>query len=211
MAAKKDEPQVAVSITRPNLQTLSFGIVGTAPYVQNRFSQKAGEAMKEKQMAGSTAKKGKTRAAKDFDQCYADAQHRSTEGWCGFPAGALRSAMISACRLVNFKMTIGKMSVFVQADGFDVVDATPLVKITTEPRPIDSAVRNATGVMDIRRRPLWDAGWRATVRITFDADQFTPTDITNLLLRAGAQVGIGEGRPDSRMSTGCGWGTFAIE
>lgn len=209
---RKETPgPTAVTITPPNMQTAVFTIVGTAPYVQNRFSQKAGEAMKEKQMAGSTAKKGKTRIAKDFDQCYQDAQHRSSEGWAGFPAGSLRSAMISACRLVNFKMTVGKMSVFVQADGFDVVDATPLVRINSEPRPIDSAVRNATGVMDIRRRPLWDAGWESRVRITFDADQFTLQDVTNLLARAGMQVGIGEGRPDSRMSTGCGWGTFALK
>jgi hypothetical protein len=29
--------------------------------------------------------------------------------------------------------------------------------------------------------------------------------------RVGAQVGIGEGRPDSKNSTGMGWGTFEIK
>jgi hypothetical protein len=29
-------------------------------------------------------------------------------------------------------------------------------------------------------------------------------------LRAGLQVGIGCGRPDSRTSNGCGWGKFQI-
>jgi len=32
----------------------------------------------------------------------------------------------------------------------------------------------------------------------------------NLLHRAGLQVGIMEGRPDSKDSCGCGWGTFKI-
>jgi hypothetical protein len=34
--------------------------------------------------------------------------------------------------------------------------------------------------------------------------------VTNLMQRVGLQVGIGEGRPDSRESAGLGWGTFAI-
>ena len=43
-----------------------------------------------------------------------------------------------------------------------------------------------------------------------DADQFSLTDITNLLSRVGAQVGIGEGRPDSKSSAGMGWGMFRL-
>jgi hypothetical protein len=52
--------------------------------------------------------------------------------------------------------------------------------------------------------------WSATLRVKFDADQFTVTDVVNLLSRAGGQVGIGEGRPDSKESAGMGWGTFRI-
>ena len=37
------------------------------------------------------------------------------------------------------------------------------------------------------------------------------TDVTNLMQRVGMQVGIGEGRPDSRDSAGLGWGTFRLE
>jgi hypothetical protein len=33
----------------------------------------------------------------------------------------------------------------------------------------------------------------------------------NLMLRAGQQVGIGEGRPDSPNSNGLGWGRFALD
>jgi hypothetical protein len=71
------------------------------------------------------------------------------------------------------------------------------------------AVRNETGVVDLRVRPMWRE-WEAVVRINFDADQFTLTDITNLLQRVGMQVGLGEGRPDSRKSAGLGWGTFQL-
>jgi hypothetical protein len=48
------------------------------------------------------------------------------------------------------------------------------------------------------------------LRFRYDADQFTASDVVNLIARAGMQVGICEGRPDSSNSTGMGWGTFEI-
>lgn len=198
-----------VTIKAPNIQQAVFNIRGTAPYVQARFSAKAMQAMAAKMAAGSTAAGKKVRNPRDFDEDFRQAMHVSTEGWCGIPAGAFRQAMISACRLVGFKMTLAKLSVFVGADGFDAVDGVPLIKIDGEPSRLDMAVRNATGVADIRVRPMWRE-WTATVRVQYDGDQFTLADVTNLMRRVGLQVGIGEGRPDSRESAGLGWGTFEI-
>lgn len=204
--------KLEVAIPAPNFQTAAFLIRGIAPYVQNKFSQKAREQMREKQEKGSTGNKEKgKKEAKNFQEAYELATHRATDGWCGIPAPAVRAAMISACRTVGFKMTLAKLSVFVEADGFDADDQTPLIKIEKgEPEYFESLVRLATGVADIRPRPMWQPGWEATVRIRFDADQFTLTDVTNLMMRVGLQVGIGEGRPDSKMSTGMGWGMFEV-
>lgn len=211
MAATKSVASQSVSIKPPNFQTAIFRIVGTAPYVQNKFSQKAREQMRATQEAGSTARSKRAKEAKDFLASYAGATHRSADGWAGIPAPAFRNAMISACRTVGFKMTLAKLSVFVEADGFDVDDGTPLVRITKgEPRYHESLVRLQTGVADIRARPMWEPGWEADVRITFDADQFTLDDVSNLLMRVGMQVGVGEGRPDSKNSAGMGWGTFKL-
>ncbi|DAZ90908.1 TPA_asm: hypothetical protein Cy-LDV1_g34 [Cyanophage Cy-LDV1] len=200
----------AVAIKPPNIQRAVFKIRGTAPYVQARFTAKAMQAMMAKMEAGDTAKGKKKRDARDFDDDFRQAMHISKEGWHGIPAGAFRQAMISACRLVGFKMTLAKLSVFVNADGFDKVDGVPLVKITAgSPERIDMAVRNQTGVADIRVRPMWRE-WESQVTVSYDADQFTLQDVTNLMQRVGMQVGIGEGRPDSRESAGLGWGTFAL-
>lgn len=212
MATRSKATVETVAVKPPNIQTAVFRIIGSAPYVQNKFSQKAREEMKAKQMLGGTegSKKPK-REPKDFMALYEGAKHYSREGWIGIPAGAFRDAMISACRLVGFKMTHAKLSVFVFADGFDVDDGTPLVKIIKgEPRYVEHMVRLETGVPDVRARPMWDETWEADIRIKFDADQFTLTDITNLLMRVGIQVGIGEGRPDSPKSSGMGWGTFEL-
>lgn len=198
-----------VQITAPNLQTAEFEIEGIAPYVQHKFSEKARKQIMATQSAGSVSRSKKKREPRNFDADYKGAMHISSDKWIGIPAPAFRSAMIDACRLIGFKMTHAKLSVFIEHDGIDVDDGTPLVKIIGRPRKHEGYARNETGVVDIRVRPMWEK-WRAKLRITFDADQFSLSDVTNLLMRAGRQVGIGEGRPNSKKSHGVGWGTFTI-
>jgi hypothetical protein len=197
-------------VIRPaNMRTADFQIVGTAPLVQARFSEKAKQAMMHKMALGSLANKSKAKEPRDFDDDMRRAMHVSEEGWQGIPAGAFRNAMISACRLVGFKMTLAKLSVFVLADGIDKVDGIPLVKFEGEPERHEMAARVGIDGTDIRIRPMWRS-WSARVRVRYDADQFALQDVTNLMQRVGEQVGIGEGRPDSRSSAGLGWGTFRL-
>ena len=117
--------------------------------------------------------------------------------------------MISACRVAGFQMTKAKLSVFVLPDGFDADDGTPLVRLYGEPEMHQCNVRLESGVASIAIRPMWRT-WYAKLRVQWDADQFTLTDVSHLLMRAGMQVGIGEGRPDSKKSHGMGWGTFEL-
>jgi hypothetical protein len=53
--------------------------------------------------------------------------------------------------------------------------------------------------------------WSVVARVKFDADMLSIESLANLLSRAGQQVGVGEGRPGSKNSNGCGWGTFTVE
>lgn len=206
---KKKQRPTTLIITPPNFVTAEFKIEGIDPYVQNKFSHKALTMIMDKQKAGDKAKAKKKHAPKDFDECFEGAIHRSAEGWEGIPAPAFRCAMISACRAAGFVMTRAKLAVFIESDGLDETDGTPLVKITKgKPHQHIGYVRNETGVVDVRARPLWNPGWQAVVRISFDADMLSMDDVANLLMRAGVQVGIGEGRPDSKKSAGVGWGRF---
>lgn len=210
--AKKSVPTETVTIKEPNFQEAVFRIRGLkgSPYVQAKFSAKAKAAIRDKMTSGARSRKGQAREARDFQANYEGAKHYSRDGWIGLPAPAFRNACISACRLVGFKMTLAKLALFVVADGVDSDDGTPLVRIHGEPRMHEAHVRNATGVVDLRVRPMWE-DWYADLRIRWDADLFTVTDITNLLMRVGQQVGIGEGRNDSKSSTGQGWGLFDVE
>lgn len=197
-------------IEPPNFGLATIRLRGVAPYVQHKFSQKARAMMEAKHRAGSQAKKGKQREARDFESDYEAAMHISREGWCGIPAPSFRNAAISACRVVGFQMTRAKLSVFVLADGYDKDDGTPLVRIYGEPRRHEAIVRNDTGVVDIRWRPMWEQ-WYADIRVRWDQGQFSAADIINLFARAGLQVGVGEGRPDSPDSNGMGWGLWEID
>jgi hypothetical protein len=212
-AAEADAPAVSrIEIPAPKLQVVSCKVVGDAPLVLNRFGEKARQQLHDSHAEGSTAKSRKKREPKDFQACYESAKHVFREqdgGGYGVPAASFRNAMIDACRLAGVVMTNAKQALFVVPDGIGT-DGTPLVRITGEPVYHEAPVRNASGVVDLRARPMWPE-WEAVVHVRYDADLLRAQDVANLMLRAGVQVGIGEGRPFSKKSNGQGWGTFKLD
>ena len=201
----------SVSIAAPKFQTAEFSIRGIAPLVIHRFSAKTKNQMKLKMETGKAASSKKNRDPKNTDDTYNESRDISREGWDGFHAAAIRNAMISACRLVGFKMTLAKLSVFVEADGVDAQEPQiPLIRIIGTPTKQEDMARVETGQPYVTIRAAYH-DWKAKIRIRWDNDQFTVVDIANLLSRVGLQVGIGEGRPDSKNSCGMGWGMFEVE
>lgn len=201
---------ITVSITPPDFRIIDIHIQGTAPLVINRFSQKAIIQMRQTQEAGSTARSKRTREPKDFQALFEGAKHISDDGWEGIHAAAFRNGMISACRVCGFKMTHAKLAFSIVPDGFDHVDGAPLVRLTSGDAEMWVApVRNTTGVVDLRSRPMY-RDWSAKLRIRYDNGVLSANDIVNLVSRVGLQVGVGEGRPDSKQSAGLGFGLFDI-
>ena len=201
-----------VTISAPDFDVATFKIRGTAPLVVHRFSQKAKTGMIQGMCLGTPGRNTrKNRDKLNPEANYQQARYISRDGWDGFNAAGLRAAAISACRLVGFKMVLAKLSIFVIADGVDATEPEyQLIRIYGEPRMLESVGRLATGQVIPIFRPCYD-DWRATIRIRYDRQQFTLKDITNLISRVGMQVGLGEGRPDSKNSPGMGWGTFELE
>jgi hypothetical protein len=205
----KTEASAVVTIKPPKMETIRLKLRGELLCI-NKFSRKAAEQMAADQAAGGSSKSKKRRDPKDFKALYEAAKHVSNEGWCGIHAAAFRNASVSACRIVGYKMTLAKLALFIVADGYDKDDGSPLVRITKgEPEMNLAMVRNQTGVPDIRPRPLW-RNWEATLTVRYDADLFSKDDVVNLIQRVGMQVGVGEGRPDSKNSAGIGYGLFEV-
>lgn len=211
MAQGLMDSKTTVTIAPPNFSTAVFSVRGTAPLVIHRFSAKIKQQMKDKMEAGKAGASKKNREAKKTDDLYEESRYRSKQGWDGFNAAAVRKAMISACRLVNFKMTLAKLSIFVEADGWDKDEPQiPLIRIYGNPVKQEDMARVETGQPYVTVRAAYH-NWKAKITIRWDADQFQTIDIANLLSRVGLQVGLGEGRPDSTNSAGMGWGLFVIE
>jgi hypothetical protein len=201
-----------VVITRPKFESAIFYIKGNAPLVVHRFSVKTRNELKQKMLEGKSAGSKKNREPKDPEEIYNAGRYISSNGgWDGFNAAGLRKAMISACKLVDFKMTLAKCSIFVVQDGWDAKEPQiPLVRILDcESIMQEDIAKTSTGEPYVCFRPAYH-GWGAKVHIRWDNDQFKLVDIGNLLVRVGIQVGLCEGRPDSKKGPGMGWGTFDV-
>lgn len=196
---------------------LTVPIVGVTPLKVLRFSKKKQDTVRETQAAGSQAGSKRKRPPKDFEREYEEAKYLCTQTlngkpvtWLGLNASGIRNGCIETCRVAGFVMTKAKMSIKCLQDGFDDLDATPLVRITGEPEMVVDPVRNASGVMDLRARVMFRE-WGMRVRLWFDEDQFSPSDVLNLMIRVGEQNGLGEGRPNGTNGYGTGNGVFSVD
>jgi hypothetical protein len=201
-----------IIIKAPNYKILECVLVGTAPFVSNAFPQEALTEMENGMTQGPQAKSKKERKPRNFEADYKGSMHFSDDGWVGIPAPAFRAALIRACSTSNIEMTKAKQCFFVEADGFDAIYSTPLVRISKgTPALFKAYARNQNGSPDIRSRARFAPGWEVKLRVRYDADIFTDEHVANLILRAGISVGVGAGRPFSTMSAGQGWGTWEIK
>jgi hypothetical protein len=212
---KKADVGGIIEIKPPNFLIAEFEIIGTAPFVANKFAEEAKQQMRDAMALGGKAKarkKAEERPPKDFQKDYEGSMHKAKDAdWYGIPATAFKAAIVRACSHVGIEMTRAKQCLFLVQDGFGEDGTTPLMRITHgKPEYFEAYVNNANGSPDIRARGSWPPGWRCTLRIKYDADSFTPSTIANLIVRAGISIGVGAGRPFSSHSCGMGWGTFEL-
>lgn len=205
---EKPGKQVEAKITIPAIavEVLTVKIVGDAPLISHKWSEKAKRMMLDKQMKKPTPK----REAKVPEQDFEDSLYRFPGGGFGFPATAFKAAMVNACRFVaGIPMTVARGAFHVHYDGHDA-QGNPLVKIQGHPTPREDMVRLETGVADIRYRGEFK-DWACKLRIRYNANVISPEQLVNLLNTAGFAVGVGEWRPSAPQSKSGSFGTFHVE
>jgi hypothetical protein len=164
------------------LETASFILVGDSPLIVHAWSEKAKRAMLDKQMKRAKQAKEAKDPEADYEACF----YRTKTGVPGFPAIGVKSAMISACRFADMKMTIARGAFHIDTEMLEVIG---------EPRPREDMVRVGMGTADIRYRPEFPT-WRIPATLRFNADVISAEQLANLLNVAGFGVGIGEWRPE---------------
>ena len=168
-------------------------IEGTAPLIQNRFSEKAKGMMLDRQQG-----KAVEREPKDPEALYEAALYRLPGDRYGHPAVAFKAAVVGGARFYKgskLTMTGLKVALFVRGETSD-----NLVEIDGVPKMREDPVRNASGVADLRYRPVYWP-WRATLQIVYIRSQFS-LDSLVALVDAGGNGGVGEWRPE--------FGTFKV-
>jgi len=208
----------ALSVDLPKISFLEVTI-RNAPdrgLIVHRFGQKAKNEMLEKQVKGTRKK----RELRDPEQEYRDSLYYlngsaryDNEGGpkkltgkekFGFPANAIKNAMVSACRTVDgLPMTMARTVFFVLGSHGD------LVEIKGKPQMREDIVRLSGPSRDpmVRFRAEFPE-WSMTFRIQYEKTLIEARDLLNLLQKAGFHVGLGEWRPEKSGNT---FGQFVID
>lgn len=213
-----------IQIPAPNIQTLAVTIVGTAPLIQHRWSEKAIRMILDKQLKKAEATK---REVRNPEQDYRDSFYYDSDGYIAFPALSVKQALIDSARnLENVTMSLLRGAVFVKGDGqgmLQVLVNKKPVKLskmipeenasivgrdskTPEVEMRRDLVRVGMGSADLRFRGQITA-WTMDLVISFNADLLSKEQVLNLLQIAGFSSGLGEWRP----SKSGDYGTFSIQ
>lgn len=140
----KAKKQETVEIPQLKNEHAIFTIEGIAPLIVNKFSEKAKQMILDTQM--KKAKQG--REAKDPDDLYKNSIYFFPDGKkSGFPAVAVKAAMVRAGKQLGMNMTDTRGMFHVMA-----ADGTDLLEIVGKHEKRSDMVRLATGVADVRFR-----------------------------------------------------------
>lgn len=178
-----------IEIRPPNVETVLVKIVGDTPLIVHQFAEKSKKEMRDKQ-----AKKAKKkRDIRDPDKEYEQAKYKLPNGKDGFPALAIKQAIVGSARFVDdLPMTILRGTVFVMTD--DMESGLVAIKCKKE-KMVEDIVRVGMGSSDFRYRPYY-YDWSIDLRIKYDKDVLSLEQLLNLLTRAGLSQGLGDWRPE---------------
>lgn len=194
--------EATVQLKRLDVRVMEVPIIGTAPLIVNRWSEKAKDMMLQAQQSNTRAKKD----PKDPVALFQASQYRFDDGRHGFPAAAFKAAAVAGARYFEgVTLVIAKQAITVIGEG-----QHQLVELELESDPImrEDTPRNASGVADLRyRAQYWP--WRATLHIRYVPSIFTPESVL-ALVDAGGLGGVGEWRPSAPKSMTGTYGTFEV-
>lgn len=190
-----------IAINKIGTETLLIPIVGTAPLIVHKFSEKA-----KRQMLDAMQGRKSPKQPRDPEADYESAMYLHDDGGYGFPVIAFKAATVGASRYFgkSVPMTMLRQSIFVDAE-FSKRDGQKLARIAGTPHMREDVVRVGMGT-DLRYRPEFTE-WQAVLEVTFVASMLTRDSVLSLIDAGGMGVGVGEWRPEKKGD----FGTYQID
>lgn len=194
-----DNPQVVIDQIAS--ETLSVPIIGTAPLLVHKFSEKA-----KRQMLDNMQGRKSPKQPKDPKEEYEAAFYRIKDGGYGFPAIGFKQATASASRFYGKSVTkVGLyQSMFFHGELSE--DGQQMVRIDGEPSMREDVVRVGMGGSDLRYRPQF-LEWSTLLQVTYVTSMLTRSSLLSLIDAGGLGVGVGEWRPEKKGD----FGTYKID
>lgn len=183
---------------------VEVSIVGTAPLIPHKWSEKALRLMRDKQMSAAGAIR-KQREPKNPVEEAEQSCYWLPDGRPGMPATAFKAAIVGAARLFEgVTMTQLKVNIYVTGEGPDM-----LIPIVGEQTLREDTPRNSGGTADLRYRYAFSP-WSAKLRITY-TDRVLPYGSVLALVDAAGKGGVGDWRPSSPKSHTGVFGTWRLD
>lgn len=191
-----------VNINRIGTETIRVPLLGTAPLIVHKFSEKSKRQMLDAMQGRKTPKE-----PKDPHADYEAALYRHDDGTFGFPVIAFKSASVGGCRFFGkqLPMTLARQCIFFDAD-LSKTEGQKLVRIEGTPHMREDVVRVGMGGTDLRYRPEFTE-WRTSVDVIFVKSMLTRESVLSLIEAGGLGVGVGEWRPEKKGD----FGTYEID
>lgn len=185
----------AIRIPEPRFDEALITLRGRPPgLLPNRYSESVRATIRWREAnPGKVAPKVARDPESEFaDSLYVIEQANGKPAVYGFPSGAFLKAMLAAAE--RFSGIKNKGATFA---GALVIEAD-LVPLRASEPIMREDVRGLQGKRTSLIYRPWFKEWEADLPMRFDADVLDLEQIVNLLARAGAQVGIGNWRPEKK-------------
>jgi hypothetical protein len=183
----------SIALRRIEMRRILVPIVGTAPLITHRWSEKAKRQMLDAMQGIKNPKENK-----DPDKEYEESIYHTDDGRYGFPTLGFKAATVGGARL--YKKNSLPMTAVRQVLRFTGVysnDKTPIMvtPIEGEPAMREDYVTVGIGGRDLRYRAQF-TDWHAVLDVQFVPTMLDEGSVLNLIEAGGMSVGVGEWRPE---------------
>lgn len=191
-----------IHIDRIPAETIRVPIVGTAPLIVHRFSEKAKRQMLDAMQGRKSPKQPKDPQAEYEASLY----HLKGDDGYGFPTIAFKAATVGASRFYGKSVTLVGLRQTLFFTGEPGQDGQQMCRIDGEPIMREDTVRPNGSGSDLRYRGQFTE-WTTLLTVTYISSALTRDSVLSLIDAGGMGVGVGEWRPEKKGD----FGTYRID